>query len=83
MGIHFSSLSRNLNACVNAFNKVAGNIETRVFVTARKFNELGAAGSSAEIEPLEPVEQIARDIQAPELLPRSDERSSASDSARS
>ncbi|HEV2045646.1 MAG TPA: DNA recombination protein RmuC [Chthoniobacterales bacterium] len=83
MGVHFSSLSRNLNACVNAFNKVAGNIETRVFVTARKFNELGAAGSSAEIEPLEPVEQIARDIQAPELLPRSDERSSASDSARS
>jgi DNA recombination protein RmuC len=83
MGIHFSSLSRNLNACVNAFNKVAGNIETRVFVTARKFNELGAAGSSAEIEPLEPVEQIARDIQAPELLPRSDERSSASDSSRS
>jgi len=68
MGGHFSGLSRSLNACVNAFNKVAGNIESRVFVTARKFHDLGAAADGVEIEPLEHVEQIARDIQAPELL---------------
>ena len=73
MGGHFSSLGRSLNACVNAFNKVAGNIETRVFVTARKFNELGAGAMGVDIHPLEQVEQIARDIQAPELLPETSE----------
>lgn len=73
MGGHFTGLSRSLNACVNAFNKVAGNIESRVFVTARKFHDLGAAADGLEIEPLEQVEQIARDIQAPELLPETSE----------
>jgi DNA recombination protein RmuC len=73
MGGHFLSLSRSLNACVNAFNKVAGNIETRVFVTARKFSELGAGAMGADIRPLDQVEQIARDIQAPELLPGTSE----------
>ena len=73
MGGHFSSLSRSLNACVNAFNKVAGNIETRVFVTARKFSELGAGAMGADIRPLDQVDQITRDIQAPELLPEMSE----------
>lgn len=73
MGGHFLSLSRSLNACVNAFNKVAGNIETRVFVTARKFSELGAGAMGADIRPPDQVEQIARDIQAPELLPETSE----------
>jgi DNA recombination protein RmuC len=73
MGGHFSSLGRSLNACVNAFNKVAGNIETRVFVTARKFSELGAGAMGADIRPLDQVDQITRDIQAPELLPEMSE----------
>jgi len=73
MGDHFGSLGRSLNACVNAFNKVAGNIESRVFVTARRFNDLGAAPSGVDIEPLQQVEQIARDVQAPELLPETSE----------
>jgi len=73
LGGHFSGLSRSLNACVNAFNRVAGNIESRVFVTARKFHDLGAAADGVEIEPLQQVEQIARDIQAPELLPETSE----------
>src|SRR5207249_12131780 len=69
----FSSHVSNLNACVNAFNKVAGNIETRVFVTARKFSELGAEAMGADIRPLDQVDQITRDIQAPELLPEMSE----------
>ena len=67
MGGHFSSLGRSLNAGVNAFNKVAGNIETRVFVTARKFSELGAGAMGVDIRPLDQVDQITRDIQAPEF----------------
>jgi DNA recombination protein RmuC len=76
LGGHFGSLSRSLNACVNAFNKVAGNIESRVFVTARKFSDFGVGTSGVDIQPLEHVEQIARDIQAPELLPRIEESES-------
>ncbi|HAK06493.1 MAG TPA: hypothetical protein DCO65_04360 [Spartobacteria bacterium] len=68
MGGHFVTLSRSLNACVGAFNKIAGNIESRVFVTARKFKSLGAAATSEDIALLPQVEQIAREVQADELL---------------
>lgn len=68
MGGHFTALSKSINACVNAFNRIAGNIENRVFVTARKFKGLGAAATSEDIASLPQVEQIARDVQADELL---------------
>jgi DNA recombination protein RmuC len=66
---HFARLGKSLNSSVEAYNRAAGNIETRVLVTARKFKELGAAPMGMEIEVLPQVEQIAREMQAPELLP--------------
>jgi DNA recombination protein RmuC len=69
MSAHFGRLGKSLNSSVDAFNKAAGNIETRVLVTARKFKELGAAPMGLDIEMLPQVEQIARELQAPELLP--------------
>ena len=66
---HFARLGKSLNSSVEAYNRAAGNIETRVLVTARKFKDLGAAPMGMEIEALPQVEQIAREIQAPELLP--------------
>jgi DNA recombination protein RmuC len=77
LGEHFSVLGRSLNASVNAFNKVAGNIESRVFVSARKFKELGTAPGDVNIELLSPVEQIAREVQVDELLPDSDQKQDA------
>ena len=68
MGEHFAKLGKNLNASVEAFNKVAGNIESRVFVSARKFRELGAAAAGPEIEVLPPIEQIARELQVAEMI---------------
>ena len=70
LSVHFGRLGKSLNHSVEAYNRAAGNIETRVLVTARKFKELGAAPLGMEIEVLPQVEQIARNIQAPELLPR-------------
>ncbi len=70
---HFGRLGKSLNNSVDAFNKVAGNIESRVLVTARKFKDLGAVPMGVEIEVLPQVEQMARDLQAPELLPLGDE----------
>jgi DNA recombination protein RmuC len=69
MSVHFGRLGKSLNSSVDAFNKAAGNIETRVLVTARKFKELGARPMGLEIDSLPQVEQIARELQAPELLP--------------
>lgn len=68
LSIHFGRLGKSLNSSVEAFNKAAGNIESRVLVTARKFRDLGAAPLGMEIEELSPVDQIARELQAPEFL---------------
>jgi DNA recombination protein RmuC len=72
LSVHFGKLGRSLNHSVEAYNKAAGNIESRVLVTARKFKDLGAAPMGLDIEILPQVEQIARELQAPELLPSPD-----------
>jgi DNA recombination protein RmuC len=66
---HFSSLGKNLNQAVGAYNKAAGTLETRVLVSARRFKELGAASDGSDIEPPPQVDQLAREPQAPELQP--------------
>lgn len=68
MGGHLEQVGRSLNKSVESYNKAVGTLESRVLVTARKFQDLEAATSGLEIEPLVPVEQIARTLQAPELL---------------
>jgi DNA recombination protein RmuC len=65
---HFAKLKRSIDAVVRSYNDVAGSLETRVLVSARKLRELGAT-STGEIEPLAPVEQIPRQLTVPELAP--------------
>jgi len=64
---HFGTVGSRLDSAVDAYNKAAGSLETRVLVTARKFRELGAS-TEKEIEIVEPVEKTARTIQASELM---------------
>jgi DNA recombination protein RmuC len=64
---HFASVGARLDGAVEAYNKAAGSLETRVLITARKFKELGV-GTGKEIETVEPVEKTTRAIQAAELL---------------
>ncbi|MGB8355311.1 MAG: DNA recombination protein RmuC [Chthoniobacteraceae bacterium] len=75
LGGHFAGVGKSLNQAVTTYNKAVASIETRVFPTARKFKELQASGTSAEIDQLSQVEQMAREAQAPELLVSTDERS--------
>lgn len=60
---HFVKLRRNLNATVDSFNKTVGSLESRVLVTARKFDELGAV-SGGEIAPLEGIDLTPRPLQS-------------------
>lgn len=64
---HFATVGSKLDGAVEAYNKAAGSLESRVLITARKFKELGV-GTNKEIEAVEPVEKVARAIQATELL---------------
>ena len=68
LGEHFSKVGRNLGSAVDAYNDATRSLETRVFVTARKFKDLHAAANGKEIEEPKALEQSARSLQAPELL---------------
>ncbi|MDB4893477.1 MAG: RmuC-domain protein, partial [Gemmatimonadetes bacterium] len=68
MGRHFVELGLSLDRAVTSYNRAVGSLESRVFVTARQFKELGAAADRSEIETLSPVGVHARGVQAPELV---------------
>ncbi|GAB4009030.1 hypothetical protein GCM10029992_66990 [Glycomyces albus] len=55
---HFSRLGGSLDAAVNSYNAAVASVESRLLVTARRFNELEIA--SDEPERLEPVVTPAR-----------------------
>ena len=68
MGGHFSDVGSKLGKAVESFNKAVGSLETRVLVSARKFRDLEASGTEPEIEPLQPVENAVRSLQAAEMV---------------
>lgn len=67
LATHMGEVGKHLDRAVGAYNRGVGSLETRVLVAARRFRDLGAAAGD-EIPLLEPVEQGARELQAPELL---------------
>jgi len=56
---HFQDLRKHLEKSVESYNRAVGSLESRVLVTARRFQELGAAGS-ADLPVLESVEKMPR-----------------------
>jgi len=60
MTSHFGKVGRALSQSVEAYNKTIGSLESRVLVTARKFQELGSARGDIELKPLEFIEKITR-----------------------
>jgi DNA recombination protein RmuC len=64
---HFANVGSRLDGAVEAYNKAAASMESRVLITARKLKELGA-GSDKEIEQVEIVEKATRPVQAAELI---------------
>ncbi len=60
LGGHFNSIGKNLQHAVNAYNQTANSLESRLLVTARKFQDLDVATSEKEIDPALIVEAIPR-----------------------
>jgi len=60
MGEHWNRVGRALERAVEAFNSTVGSLESRVMVSARRFEELKTAPLGVQIAPLEPVEKSVR-----------------------
>ena len=61
MSVHMDNLRKGLDRAVEAYNRAAGSMESRVMVTARKFPELGAA-ITEEIPELDQIETTTRTL---------------------
>jgi DNA recombination protein RmuC len=62
MGAHWNRVGQALDRAVEAYNGAVGSLETRVLVTARRFEQLKTAPLGVQIAALEPVDQTARQI---------------------
>ncbi|MEC8052377.1 MAG: DNA recombination protein RmuC [Myxococcota bacterium] len=67
MGDHLAKVGKSLENATKAYNSAIGSLESRVLVSARKFDELHVTVSDKDLDPLPAIEQIPRAIQATEL----------------
>jgi DNA recombination protein RmuC len=66
MAGHFDGVKKGLERAVSSYNRAVASLESRVLPSARRFQDLGA-GTGDEIERLEGVDELPRQITAPEL----------------
>lgn len=71
---HFAKLGRSLDGAVGAYNEAVGSLESRVLVTARKFEAQGLSGG--DFADVTPLDRQARPLQAIELVGDADDRRS-------
>ncbi len=62
MNQHFSKLGRQLQSSVDSYNSAMGSYESRVLVSARRFQELGAASREKELSELLQIDKVTREL---------------------
>jgi len=60
---HFEELGERLQKATESYNKAMGSLESRVLVSARRFEELQAAPTDQKLPVLEPVEVLPRKVE--------------------
>ena len=65
---HVAKIGKGLSSATKAYNSSVRSLESRVLVTARKFEELQVAGE-AELPQLESVEEMPRQLAPPAAQP--------------
>lgn len=68
MKYHWDRMGKSIGNVVDSYNKAVGSLETRVLVSARKLQDLGVGMQKVEIDPVEFIDTIPRQIQAKEYL---------------
>ncbi|MFN8643138.1 MAG: DNA recombination protein RmuC, partial [Candidatus Binatia bacterium] len=58
---HFEGVRKGLDAAIQAYNRAAGSLESRLLVSARRFKDLGA-GSEQEVRALEMIDRAPRQL---------------------
>ncbi|MBD0328593.1 MAG: DNA recombination protein RmuC [Thermoleophilia bacterium] len=76
LGRHFAKLGRSLDSAVGAYNEAVGSLETRVLVSARRFEGHGVSAREA-IADVTPLERQARPLHALELTQPDDDDDAA------
>ena len=64
--LHLKRVGSGLNSAVDNYNKFVSSFESRVLVSARRFRDLNVETGPKEIEAVDPVDSLAREI-TPEL----------------
>lgn len=62
---HLGRVGRSLDSSVAAFNEAVGSLQSRVMVTARKFEELGLSGTA--VDEVEQLTRRARTLEESEI----------------
>ncbi len=68
MGGHFSQLGNNLRKSVESYNRSLGTLESRVLVSARRFEDLKVADANDVIPVIPPIDNTTRHFQSPEMI---------------
>ncbi len=63
MGKHWSSVGRGLTNAVDGYNRAIGSFERRVLVSARKLKEYGAATDDIDLEIVEFIDKVPRQVE--------------------
>ncbi len=73
-GEHMQKVGGSLNSAVKNYNFAIGSLESKLLTGAKKFKDLHIGTSGREIPDLEAIEEMPREIAAPELLEQQKKR---------